>query len=100
MKFNSREQRQKMILLGGLYTSQFLGISFVITALPAILRQSGVGLGKISWIYGLGFIWSINFLWAPLIDRFGGHYRSWILVMTWLYDDFEPVQFTAIKNTT
>ncbi|HIP64109.1 MAG TPA: MFS transporter, partial [Deltaproteobacteria bacterium] len=85
MKFNSREQRQKMILLGGLYTSQFLGISFVITALPAILRQSGVGLGKISWIYGLGFIWSISFLWAPLIDRFGsrkyGHYRSWILVM-------------------
>ncbi len=88
MKFSSREQRQKAVLLGGLYTSQLLGISFVITALPAILRDSGVGLGKIGLIYGLGLFWSINFLWAPLVDRFGsqkhGHYRSWILIMQML----------------
>jgi hypothetical protein len=42
MKFNSPEQRQKAVLLGGLYTSQALGLAFVITALPAILRQSGL----------------------------------------------------------
>ena len=88
MKFNSREQRQKAVLLGGLYTSQTLGLAFVITALPAILRQSGVGLDKIGWISVLGFCWAIKFLWAPLIDRYGskkyGHYRSWILVLQML----------------
>ena len=88
MKFNSREQRQKAVLLGGLYTSQTLGLAFVITAVPVILRQSGVGLDKISWIFVLGFCWSIKFLWAPLIDRYGskkyGHYRSWIFVLQML----------------
>ncbi|OEU48609.1 MAG: hypothetical protein BA861_07370 [Desulfobacterales bacterium S3730MH5] len=44
MKFNSPEQRQKAVLLGGLYTSQTLGLAFVTTAVPVILRQSGVGL--------------------------------------------------------
>ena len=85
MKFNSPEKRQKAVLLGGLYTSQMLGLAFVMTALPTILRRSGVGLGEIGWVYGLGLFWSINFLWAPLVDRFGsqkhGHYRSWIIVM-------------------
>ena len=85
MKFNSPEQRQKAILLGGLYTSQTLGLAFVTTAVPVILRQAGVGLDKISLIFVLGFCWSIKFLWAPLIDRYGskkyGHYRSWILVL-------------------
>lgn len=85
MKFNSLEQRQKAILLGGLYTSQVLGLAFVMTALPTILRKSGVSLGEIGWIYVLGLFWSINFLWAPLVDRYGsqkhGHYRSWIIVM-------------------
>ena len=85
MKFNSPEQRRKAVLLSGLYTSQMLGLAFVITALPAILRQSGVGLDKIGWIFALGLCWSGKFLWAPLIDRFGsqkyGHYRSWIIVL-------------------
>lgn len=77
--------RQKALLLGGLYVSQMLGLGFIITALPAILRQSGVGLDKIGWIFALGFCWSLKFLWAPLIDRYGskkhGHYRSWIIVL-------------------
>ncbi len=74
----------KMWLLAGLYISQFLGVGFIMSAVPAILRSEGVGLDKIGWLYGLGLIWSIKFLWAPLIDRYGhrrlGHYRSWLLV--------------------
>lgn len=88
MKLYNQEQRQKAILLGGLYTSQTLGFAFVITAVPVILRQSGAGLDKISWIFVLGFCWSMKFLWAPLIDRYGskkyGHYRAWILVLQML----------------
>jgi predicted MFS family arabinose efflux permease len=79
------EKRQKAVLLSGLYTSQMLGLSFVISALPAILRQAGVGLGEIGWIYGLSFFRSLNFLWAPMVDRIGsekhGHYRSWLIGM-------------------
>lgn len=62
-----------------------LGLAFIMMALPSILRKSGLGLDKISWIYALGMLWSINFLWAPLVDRFGsqkhGHYRSWLLIL-------------------
>lgn len=85
MDFSSKEQRRKMVLLGGLYITQFLGLGFIITAVPAIMRANGAGLDEIGWIYALGLIWSIKFLWAPLVDRFGskryGHYRIWLIVL-------------------
>lgn len=77
--------QRKMLLLAGLYISQTLGVGFVTTAVPVILRQSGAGLDTISWIFVLGMCWSIKFLWAPFIDRYGsvkhGHYRSWIIAL-------------------
>lgn len=86
----------KMRLLCGLYISQTLGLAFVTTAIPVILRQSGVGLDKISWIFALGMLWTLKFLWAPLVDRFGsrkyGHYRSWILVL-------QPLMILATLST-
>ncbi|MEM8863520.1 MAG: MFS transporter [Chloroflexota bacterium] len=85
MDFNDRTQRRKMLLLGGLYITQFLGLGFIITAVPAIMRANGASLDQIGWIYVLGLVWSIKFLWAPLVDRFGskrfGHYRSWLIVL-------------------
>ncbi|MCG8349844.1 MAG: MFS transporter [Chloroflexales bacterium] len=85
MNPQNREQRHKMVLLGGLYISQFLGLGFIIAAVPAILRQAGTALDDIAWIYLLGLIWAIKFLWAPLVDRFGsdrhGHYRSWLIAL-------------------
>ncbi|RBP83780.1 MFS transporter [Marinomonas rhizomae] len=75
---------RKMILLGGLYTTQFLGLGFILTAVPAIMRDLGSSLSEISIMYTLGFIWSLKFLWAPLIDRFSPykkqHYRSWLIL--------------------
>lgn len=74
-----------MVLLGGLYISQFLGLGFIIAAVPAILRQSGTALEDSAWIYLLGLVWTVKFLWAPVVDRFGsdrhGHYRSWLVVL-------------------
>jgi PAT family beta-lactamase induction signal transducer AmpG len=79
------QRRKKAVLLFSLYSSQMLGLSFVVMAVPAILRQTGAGLDDIGWIYGLGFFWSLNVFWAPLVDRYGsqrhGHYRGWLLVM-------------------
>ncbi|MEM7125965.1 MAG: MFS transporter [Chloroflexota bacterium] len=85
MNLQSAAQRRKMVLLGGLYITQFLGLGFIITAVPTIMREAGASLDSIAWIYALGLIWAIKFLWAPLVDRFGskrhGHYRSWLVVM-------------------
>ncbi|MEM7738611.1 MAG: MFS transporter [Deinococcota bacterium] len=74
---------RKMTLLGGLYITQFLGLSFILTAVPTIMREAGAGLDDIAWIYMLGLVWAVKFLWSPLVDRFGskrhGHYRSWLI---------------------
>ena len=83
--YHRLKSSRKFTLLGGLYITQFLGLGFIITAVPAILRDQGASLSQISTVYTLGFIWSIKFLWAPLIDRFGltqcGHYRGWLLLL-------------------
>ena len=85
MQLSRPEQWSKAGLLAGLYTTQTLGLAFVTTAVPVILRQAGAGLGTISLIFALGLSWSFKFLWAPLIDRYGskkhGHYRSWIVAL-------------------
>ncbi|MEM7802583.1 MAG: MFS transporter [Chloroflexota bacterium] len=78
-------QQPKFRLLGGLYVTQALGLAFVITAVPASMRQGGATLEEISVIYVLGLIWVLKFLWAPFVDRYGskkhGHYRSWLIVL-------------------
>ena len=77
--------RRKAILLGGLYVTQFMGLSFVFGAVPAILRSSGASLDTIAWFMLFGSIWALKMFWAPLVDRFGssrhGHYRSWLIVL-------------------
>ncbi|MEM8861749.1 MAG: MFS transporter, partial [Chloroflexota bacterium] len=67
MDIKNPKQRKKMILLAGLYTSQFLGLGFILTAIPAIMRENGAGLDQIGWIYALGIAWMIRFLWAPFV---------------------------------
>ena len=77
--------RARWLLLGSLYTTQYLGIAFLLVGLVAILRQHGANLDRVGMVYALGMIWPLKFLWAPLVDRirFGrwGHYRIWLLVM-------------------
>lgn len=72
-------------LLASLYVTQYLGTSFIIVALVAILRQQGASLDRISLIYLLGMLGACKFLWAPLVDRFRlthrqGHYQGWLLL--------------------
>ncbi|CCG41193.1 MFS transporter [Magnetospirillum molischianum] len=71
-------------LLTSLYTTQYLGLGFLVVALVAILRDQGASLDQIGLIYMLGLVWPLKFLWAPLVDRirFGrwGHYRVWLLL--------------------
>ncbi len=76
-------QREKLILLALLYVAQAIPLGFFTVALPAILRQRGVGLAQIGLVGALALPWLLKFTWAPLLDRFGstrhGHFRSWIV---------------------
>lgn len=73
-----------LILLFSLYTTQFLGLGFFMEAFIGILRQNGVPLENIGFIYMLGLFWVFRFLWAPFIDKIYfkkmGHYRGWIII--------------------
>lgn len=72
-------------LIGSLYVTQFLPVSFFFMGLPAILRAEGKSLEEIGALYLLGFVWVLKVFWAPLVDRVRlgrlGQYRGWLLVM-------------------
>ena len=78
-------KRSTWSLLFSLYATQYVGISFLLVALVAILRSQGMPLEKLGIVYSLGIFWVFRFLWAPLIDRFSlrrfGHYRTWLLAL-------------------
>ncbi|CBL44785.1 Major facilitator superfamily protein [gamma proteobacterium HdN1] len=71
-----------MGVLACLYITQGIPFGFFSHALPAILRDYGVDLKTISIISFFAFPWSLKFLWAPVLDRYGnariGHRKSWI----------------------
>ncbi|MGE4319232.1 MAG: MFS transporter [Deferribacterales bacterium] len=75
---------RELVLLGSLYITQYLGFSFFIEALVAIMRKNGASLQSISVIYLLGFFWMLKFLWAPVIDRYSPvkrwKYKGWLLI--------------------
>lgn len=66
------------LLLSGLYVAQTIPPLLVGTAIPPILRQQGVSLATIGALGLLLVPWTLKFLWAPLVDRFGAR-RAWIL---------------------
>ncbi|MGL5809384.1 MAG: MFS transporter [Nocardioides sp.] len=78
-------ERRTFALLAGLYVSQFLGVGFFVTGLSAILRDQGASLEQLGVVTGLGALWAVKFLWAPLVDRFDiarlGHYRGWLVIL-------------------
>lgn len=67
-----------MLVLAGLYAAQSITGSMVQTALPVVLRDSGLGLDQIGYLSALFLPWALKFLWAPLVDRFFTQ-RAWIL---------------------
>lgn len=89
-------------LLLSLYITQYLPIAFFTAALPAIMMIEGAEMKDLTFIYLLGIVWALKFLWAPLIDRFSpgnffaGHYRSWIIVLQTLL--FLLIVYCAVSN--
>jgi predicted MFS family arabinose efflux permease len=78
------EHRATYRLLAGQYVTQFLGGSFLATALPTILREAGAGLDQLAVVRLLMIIPVAKVVWAPLVDHVSartGKYRSWLLVL-------------------
>ena len=74
---------QRLGLLGSLYVSQHIPLTFVYDALPVFLRQQNVALSTLGLLQLLALPLVFKFTWSPLIDRYGltrwGHYRFWIV---------------------
>lgn len=69
------------------------------TALPAIMRMEGMSLQSITYLSLVALPTTIKFLWAPLIDRFGKKYFTWITFSTILYVlFFMPAAFLGPHN--
>lgn len=65
-------------LLAGLYAAQSVTGSMVQSALPVVLRDTGMPLDQIGFLAVLFLPWALKFLWAPLVDRFFSE-LAWIL---------------------
>lgn len=70
-------------VLATLYFSQGLPSGLLSQALPALLREQGVGTEYIGLIKLLALPWMLKFLWAPVIDKYPsarfGASRAWIV---------------------
>ncbi|WP_111894466.1 MFS transporter [Acinetobacter sp. MB5] len=78
-----KENPKPWSLLISVYTTQYIGIAFMISAAFAILRQSGIALDKLALINLIALPMLGKVLYAPFIDSFRlffqGQYRSWLI---------------------
>lgn len=74
----------RQAVIAALSCQQYLSISLIYAAIPVVLRQAGAPLALIGLFGMVFFAFTINFLWAPLLDRYRltslGRRRSWLLV--------------------
>lgn len=77
--------KQTILLLGSLYTTQFVGFAFFSVAIIAIWRKSGMPLEQLGFLSMLSLVWVVKFLWAPWVDRYvlknGGDYKKFITIV-------------------
>jgi MFS family permease len=74
-------RKDKLLLLLTLYVSQAIPLGFFLTAMPVILRRSGLSLEHVGLFSAIAFPWLLKFLWAPLLDRWSPgrrRYLSWV----------------------
>ncbi|GLR89705.1 hypothetical protein GCM10007857_64190 [Bradyrhizobium iriomotense] len=76
--------RYMYIGMVALASQQYLAIAFIYSAIPVILRGNGASLELVGLYSTVFFAFTVNFLWAPVVDRWSlnrlGLRRSWILL--------------------
>lgn len=67
-----------------LASQQYLAIALIYSAIPVILRGNGASLELVGLYGTVFFAFTVNFLWAPVVDRWSlnrlGLRRSWIVL--------------------
>jgi PAT family beta-lactamase induction signal transducer AmpG len=72
--------RTKLLWVAALYFASGLPFGIVNYLLPVFLRNEGTDLSTIGRVISdVGLAWTLKFLWAPMVDRFGRR-RSWIIL--------------------
>jgi MFS transporter, PAT family, beta-lactamase induction signal transducer AmpG len=73
----------RFVVIVALACQQYLAIAFIYAAVPVILRANGASLQLVGLFSTVFFAFTVNFLWAPIVDRWSinrlGLRRSWIL---------------------
>ncbi len=72
----------RLTLLAALYVSQAIPLGFFLTAMPVILRKSGLSLESVGLFSAIAAPWLLKFAWAPAIDRWSPgrrRYLSWVI---------------------
>jgi len=70
--------QRKLFWVGVLYFAEGFPFGIAIDNLPVYFRVHGVSLTEIGLMSLLGLPWTLKFLWAPLVDRFGTR-QQWIV---------------------
>lgn len=75
---------KSLAILMALYMAQGLPYGFFTQAMPALMRQEGMGLQYIGLMSMLALPWALKFLWASILDHktvLGiSHRKGWILL--------------------
>ena len=78
-----QDKRKPWTLLVSIYTTQYIGVAFMISAAVAILRQGGIALDKLALLNLIAIPMLGKVLYAPFVDSFRlffqGQYRSWLI---------------------
>ncbi|MBI4366660.1 MAG: MFS transporter [Deltaproteobacteria bacterium] len=70
--------RRKLAVIFILYLAEGIPYGFVLNTLSVYFRLHGMDLRAIGLVGLIGLPWSLKFLWAPLVDRWGR--RFWWIV--------------------
>jgi MFS transporter, PAT family, beta-lactamase induction signal transducer AmpG len=71
--------RTKLLWIAAFYFASGFPFGVVNNLVPIYFRDSGAELGDIARVIGYaGYAWTLKFLWAPLVDRFGTR-KGWII---------------------
>lgn len=61
----------KLLVIGLLYLAEGIPFGFINSTLAVYFRMHGMDLASIGLIGIVGLPWSLKFLWAPLMDKWG-----------------------------
>jgi len=83
--YKSQLTKQAILLLGSLYTTQYVAFAFFSVAIVAIWREGGMSLEQLGFVSLLSMVWVIKFLWSPMVERYiqkhQGDYKKFLLIV-------------------